>query len=76
MESENYTNKIVLFEKSHKKLLDHCNDLERTLVLFNQGLKILKTENLTGQKDNGEIEVQDIQTSDEINSNKGNKALR
>lgn len=67
MESENYTKKIVLFEQSHKKLLDHCNTLEKTLLLVNQGVK-----NLRGQKENGEIEIQDIQTSDEINSNKGN----
>ncbi|XP_039749635.1 centrosomal protein of 290 kDa-like [Pararge aegeria] len=70
LDLENHNNKIALFEQSHKKLLDRCNSLERTLVLVNKGFKISNTkyEKSFGRKENGRIEVQDIQSSEEINS--------
>ncbi|XP_069358179.1 centrosomal protein of 290 kDa-like isoform X2 [Maniola hyperantus] len=67
LEIENYNKKILLLEQSHKNLLERCDLLERTLVLVSQGFKTInaKFENPMNYIETREIEVQDIQNSDE-----------
>ncbi|XP_023950286.2 centrosomal protein of 290 kDa [Bicyclus anynana] len=70
LELENYNKKIAVLEQSHKNLLERCNLLEKSLLLVNQVFKqsSSKYENSVCQKENEELKVQDIQTSDETNS--------
>lgn len=67
-ELEHINQKLLAMELSHKNLIKHCNDMEKTLVLVNQGFeKIAMNSKL---KENSEdkdlsIELEDVHSDDE-----------
>lgn len=71
-ELDHITNKMKTLELSRKKLAKLCNDLEKTLVLVNQGFEKSSKSFAHRKHSDGEInvslELEDIQSEDDTSS--------
>ncbi|CAH0729363.1 unnamed protein product, partial [Brenthis ino] len=77
LQMDYYNKKLLSFDQSHKKLLDRCSFLEKTLLLVNQGFKI-NSSPINGYRqkmhENNDIKIEDI-NSDDDSSSEGNRTI-
>ncbi|XP_046963308.1 centrosomal protein of 290 kDa [Vanessa cardui] len=72
LEIEHYKRKIITLEQSHEELLKRCCLLDKTLISLNRGFKLNDLSSQNGyhkkQKEHISIEVEDIQSDDDMSS--------
>lgn len=68
---EHHNLKMHSLEETYKKLLDRCAHLERTIVMFNQGLSpsTINENTVKYSNNNNSIIVEDIKSDNESTSN-------
>lgn len=79
-ELEHINKKLKALEQSREEIIKHCNSLEKTLVLVNQGFEKsnvklnLKSDNGDNQKrkEIHNLKLEDIQSDEESVSSDGN----
>ena len=61
--------KMKAMELSHENLIKHCNDMEKTLVLVNQGFEKIalngQHKKISEESKDLSIELEDVQSDDE-----------
>lgn len=72
-ELDHITKTLKTIEQSREELINHCNNLEKTLLLVNQGFDKSPQKGYTSRKhSDGEIkvsvELEDIQSDDDTSS--------
>lgn len=68
---EHYKKKLLSFDQTHKKLVERCSYLEKTILLLNQGFKVNNSPVHSYIKQNTEkndLEIEDVNSDDDSNS--------